>query len=104
VHVAGDTIASGGEVLLVKIQVAHCFSYVEVFHELVEFFDFLFFFPIVAKLTGEFASLKEPTDDSIIAIVAVFSADGSNFVESERRVEPKDPTQKFRLPIIKSIS
>jgi hypothetical protein len=56
------------------------------------------------KLTGEFASLEEHTDDSVIAIVAVFSADGSDFIESERRIEPKDPTQKFRLPIIKSIS
>jgi hypothetical protein len=46
---------------------------------------------MVAKLTGEFASLEEPTDDSVIAIVTVFPADGSDFVESERRVEPKEP-------------
>jgi hypothetical protein len=49
-------------------------------------------FFIVAKLTGEFISLEEPTDDSDIAIVAVLLADGSDFVEFERRIEPKDPT------------
>jgi hypothetical protein len=49
-------------------------------------------FSVVAKLTGEFTSLEEPTDDSDIAIVAVLLADGSDFVESERRIEPKDPT------------
>jgi hypothetical protein len=105
VYIAGDTAVSGGEVLLVKIQVTHCFSYVEVSHEFVEFFDFfLLFFSIVAKLTGEFTSLEEPTDDSGIAIVAVFPADRSDFVESGRRVEPKEPTRKFRLPIVRSIS
>jgi pyruvate/oxaloacetate carboxyltransferase len=56
------------------------------------------------KLTGEFISLEEPTDDSDIVIVAVFPADGSDFVESKRQVEPKEPTQKFRLPIVRSIS
>jgi hypothetical protein len=48
-------------------------------------------FPIVAKLTSEFASLEEPTDDYVIAIVAVFPAEGFDFVESERRVKPKEP-------------
>jgi hypothetical protein len=61
-------------------------------------------FSVVVKLTGEFTSLEEPTDDSDIAIVAVLLADGSNFVESERRIEPKDPTRKFRLRIVGSIS
>jgi hypothetical protein len=61
-------------------------------------------FSIVAKLTGEFTSLEDPTDDSDIAIVAIFLADGSDFVKSERRIEPKEPTQKFRLPIVRSIS
>jgi hypothetical protein len=56
------------------------------------------------KLTGEFTSLEEPTDDSDIAIVTVFLADGSDFVRSERQIEPKEPTQKFRLPIVRSIS
>jgi hypothetical protein len=44
------------------------------------------------KLTGEFTSVEEPTDDSDIAIVAVFPADGSDFVGSERRIEPNEPT------------
>jgi hypothetical protein len=61
-------------------------------------------FSIGVKLTGEFTSLEEPTDDSDIATDAVFSADGPDFVGSERRVVPKDPTQKFRLPIVNSIS
>jgi hypothetical protein len=56
------------------------------------------------KLTGEFTSLEEPTDDSDTAIVKVLLADGSDFVKSERQTEPKDPTRKFRLPIIKFIS
>jgi hypothetical protein len=43
------------------------------------------------KLTGEFTSLEEPTDDSDMAIVVVFSADGSDFVGSERRIYPKEP-------------
>jgi hypothetical protein len=55
---------------------------------------------VVAKLTGEFTSLEEPTDDSDIAIVVVLSADGSDFVRSERRIDPKEPTRKLRLPII----
>jgi hypothetical protein len=45
----------------------------------------------VAKLTGEFASLEEPTNDSDIAIVLVSLADGSGFAGSERRIDPKDP-------------
>jgi hypothetical protein len=60
-------------------------------------------FSIVAKLIGEFISLEEPSDDFDIAIVMVLLANGSDFVESDRRIEPKDPTRKFRLPIVKSI-
>jgi hypothetical protein len=41
---------------------------------------------VVVKLTGEFTSLEEPTDDNDIAILAVFPADGSDFVGSERRI------------------
>jgi hypothetical protein len=41
-------------------------------------------FSVVAKLTSEFTSLEEPTNDSDIAIVAVLLADGSDFIESER--------------------
>jgi hypothetical protein len=61
-------------------------------------------FSVVAKLTGEFTLLEEPTDDYDIAIVMLFLADGSDFVESKRRIEPREPTQKFRLPIVRSIS
>jgi hypothetical protein len=57
-----------------------------------------------AKLTGEFTLLEEPYDDSDIANVSGSLADGSSFVGSERRIEPSDPTRKFRLPIVKSIS
>jgi hypothetical protein len=45
-------------------------------------------FSVVAKLTGEFTSLEEPTNDSDIAIVAVLLADGSGFIESESQIEP----------------
>jgi hypothetical protein len=34
----------------------------------------------------------------------VFPADGSDFVKSERQIEPREPMQKFRLPIVRSIS
>jgi hypothetical protein len=61
-------------------------------------------FSVVVKLTGEFTSLEEPIDDSDIAIVVVSLADGSDFGGSERRIEPKEPTRKFRLPIVRSIS
>jgi hypothetical protein len=60
-------------------------------------------FSIVAELTGEFTSLEELTDDPDIVIVLVLLADGSGFVGSERRVELENPTQKLRLPIVKSI-
>jgi hypothetical protein len=59
---------------------------------------------IYAKLTDEFTSLKEPSDDSDIATVLGSLADGPGFTRSERRIEPSDPTRKFKLPIIKSIS
>jgi hypothetical protein len=49
-------------------------------------------FSIIVKLTGEFTSLEEPTDDSYIAIVAVFPADGSDFIGFEGRIKPKEPT------------
>jgi hypothetical protein len=61
-------------------------------------------FSVIAKLTGEFTSLKEPTDDYDIVIVMLFLADGFDFVKSERQIEPREPMQKFRLPIVRSIS
>jgi hypothetical protein len=57
-----------------------------------------------SKLTGEFTSLEEPTDDFDIVIVLVSLTDGSGFAGSERQIEPNDPTQKFRLLIISCIS
>jgi hypothetical protein len=47
---------------------------------------------VVAKLTSEFASLEESTDDSEITIVLVSLADRSGFTESERQIDPKDLT------------
>jgi hypothetical protein len=60
-------------------------------------------FSAVAKLTDEFTSLEEPTDDPDILIVLVLLADGSGFAGSERRVELENLTQKLRLPIVNSI-
>jgi hypothetical protein len=56
------------------------------------------------ELTGKFNSLEEPSDDSDIVSVLDLVADGPGFAGSERRIEPSDPTRKFRLPIVKSIS
>jgi hypothetical protein len=36
------------------------------------------------KLIAEFTLLEEPTDDSDIAIDVVFSADGPDFVRSDK--------------------
>jgi hypothetical protein len=56
------------------------------------------------KLTGKCTSLEELTDDFYIATVTVFPVDGPDFGGSERQIEPREPTRKFRLPIVKSIS
>jgi hypothetical protein len=61
-------------------------------------------FSAVVKLTSEFTSLEEPTDDPDTVIVLALLADGSGFAGSERRVEPEDPMRKLRLPIVNSIS
>jgi hypothetical protein len=66
--------------------------------------NFLSYVSIYAKLTGEFTSLEEPSDDSDVVSVLDLLADGPGFARSERRIEPSDPTQKFKLPIVKSIS
>jgi hypothetical protein len=66
--------------------------------------NFLSFASIFAKLTDEFTSLEEPYDDSDVVSVLDLLADGPGFAGSERRIEPNDPTRKFRLPIVKSIS
>jgi hypothetical protein len=53
--------------------------------------NFLYKSSVAAKLTGEFASLEEPTDDPDAIILSVLPTDGTDFVESERRVVPKGP-------------
>jgi hypothetical protein len=57
-----------------------------------------------SKLTDEFTSLEEPSDDSNISSVSGLLADGSGFIESERRDEPDGPMKMFKLPIVSSIS
>jgi hypothetical protein len=54
-------------------------------------------------LTGEFTLLEEPTEVSDVAVAAVLVADGSEEIESERRRDPRDPMQKLRLSIVRSI-
>jgi hypothetical protein len=56
------------------------------------------------KLTGEFTSLEEPSDDSNITSVLGLLTDGYGFVESERRDEPDGPPKMLKLPIVNSIS
>jgi hypothetical protein len=60
-------------------------------------------FSAVAKLTSEFTSLEDPTDDLDIVIVLVLLADGSGFAGSKMRVKLENLTQKLRLPIVNSI-
>jgi hypothetical protein len=49
-------------------------------------------FSVAMKLTGEFTSLEEPTDDPDSVIVLDFLADGPDSAGSERRVEPEGLT------------
>jgi hypothetical protein len=44
------------------------------------------------KLTGEFTSLEEPSDNSSVVSVLELLADGPGFTGSEKRIEPNDPT------------
>jgi hypothetical protein len=62
----------------------------------------IFFVDLV--LTGEFASLDEPTDASRVVRIVVSLADGPDFTGSERQTEPDDPTQKLRLLIVRFFS
>jgi hypothetical protein len=48
-------------------------------------------FYVAAKLTSEFTSLEEPTDDPDAVILSALPADGTGFVGSEKRVEPEGP-------------
>jgi hypothetical protein len=61
-------------------------------------------FSVIVKLIGKFTLLEEPTNDSDIAAVVVFHADEPDSVGSERRIEPKEPMRKFKLPNVRSIS
>jgi hypothetical protein len=45
---------------------------------------FFLVFSVAPKLTGEFTSLEEPTDDPEIVIVLILLADGPDFAGSER--------------------
>jgi hypothetical protein len=44
------------------------------------------------SLAGEFISLDEPIDVSGVAAIAVFPANRPDFIGSERRTAPRDPT------------
>jgi hypothetical protein len=57
-----------------------------------------------SKLTGEFTSLEEPSDDSNIPSVSGLLTDGSGFIEFERWDEPDGPMKMLELPIVNSIS
>jgi hypothetical protein len=57
-----------------------------------------------AKLIGEFTTLEEPSDDSSVSSVSGLFADGSGFVESERRDDPDYPIMMLKLPMVCSIS
>jgi hypothetical protein len=57
-----------------------------------------------SKLTGEFTSLEEPSDDSNVFSVSGLFVDGSGFAESEKRDEPDDPIMMLKLPMVNSIS
>jgi hypothetical protein len=54
--------------------------------------SFSYRFSVAAGLTGEFASLEEPTDDPDLAIISVLFVDGPNFAGSVGQVEPEGPT------------
>jgi hypothetical protein len=56
-----------------------------------------------SKLTGEFTSLEEPSDDYNVSSVSGLLTDGSGLVESERRDEPDGPMRMLTLPIVSSI-
>jgi hypothetical protein len=66
--------------------------------------NFLSYVSIFVKLTDEFTSLEEPSDDYAVVSILDLLADGPGFAGSERRIKPNDPTRKFRLPNVRSIS
>jgi hypothetical protein len=50
---------------------------------------FSYRFSVVVRLTGEFASLEEPTDDPDLAIISVLLVDRPDFAGFKRQVEPE---------------
>jgi hypothetical protein len=58
---------------------------------------------LLVTFGGEFTSFDEPTKDVDIVVDAELSTDGPEQIGSDRRVEPLDPMQKLRLPIVRSI-
>jgi hypothetical protein len=64
----------------------------------------IFPFCTSSKLIGEFTSLEEPSEYSIIATISGSLVDGSYFVGSERRDEPDGPMRMLKLPIVNFIS
>jgi hypothetical protein len=77
-------------------------SCVDIFHCFIAFCDFSFF--ASSRLTGEFTSLEEPSDDSNINSVSGLLADGFGFIEAEKRDDPDGPTKILKLLIVNSIS
>jgi hypothetical protein len=65
--------------------------------------NFSYRFSVAVKLTGEFASLEEPTDDPDLAVTSGLLVDGPDFAGPKRQVEPEGPTYKLRLPNVNSI-
>jgi hypothetical protein len=100
VHFFGDATTSSGEVPCAVVRLTRSFFQVKIFPNFVAFCDWCFY----PELTGEFTLLEEPSDDSNIASVLGLLADGSSFIESERRDEPDGPTKMLKLPIVNSIS
>jgi hypothetical protein len=66
--------------------------------------NFLSSASIFVKLTGEFTSLEEPSNDYAVVSVLDLLANGPDFIGSEKRIEPNYLMRKFRLPNAISIS
>jgi hypothetical protein len=53
--------------------------------------------------TGKFSLLEEPREVSKVYTTAVLIADGPEKIGSESQRIPRDPMQKLKLPITRSI-
>jgi hypothetical protein len=58
---------------------------------------------VFSKLTDEFTSLEEPSNDSNVSSVSGLLADESGFIKSKMRDEPNGPMKILKLPIINSV-